>query len=253
MPENISNRKALPKMTGTALIPLSPKEQAQLVNYNAATCALEKAVEFDDVKGIRDVGVAWRAYASQAKDTKLREMAEELRLRAERRAGEMLLGMKGRGELAPGISEGTVKVGGTGPGRKGATIKTPENINITRIADLGITRNQSADWQRLAKQSDEQFEQTVADAKVPRKRTATIVNNTNNSGPATVVDDTDAGNTPENSLLAIRKWAELAGCYAPEALKEARNNDYTDRAAVREVTQIINDLLKTWTKVLGVL
>jgi hypothetical protein len=62
----------------------------QLVRYNAAKKALAEAKAVDEVKQLHDVSAAMRAYAIQAKDKQLEVDASEIRIRAERRLGEML-------------------------------------------------------------------------------------------------------------------------------------------------------------------
>ena len=116
-----------------------------LTKYDAARYALSMAVQVDEVKDIRDKAEAMAAYARQAKDTELVQWATEIKVRAERRAGQMLAEM----DLKPGVKP----IGHTiGP--------------ITQtLADIGISKNESSRWQKLAAVTDTQFEEAVAAAK----------------------------------------------------------------------------------------
>jgi hypothetical protein len=101
-----------------------------LMRYDAARAALVEANRFDEVKAIGDKRRCKNT--RRAKDPDLIQMATDLRLRAERRAGEMLKEMAEKGERDPG-----------GRGRIGSRPKT-------QLGDLGITWSQSSRWQKLA-------------------------------------------------------------------------------------------------------
>jgi hypothetical protein len=65
-------------------------EPVALVRYDAACRAIAEAKSVDEVKHIRGVAAALRAYAKQAKNRQMEIDAAEIRIRAERRVGEMI-------------------------------------------------------------------------------------------------------------------------------------------------------------------
>lgn len=119
---------------------------ANLAKYNAARKALAEARRVDEVKSIRDKAVALQAYGKQAKDTTLITQATEIRLRAERRAGELLRDMEKNRGAVPGKT-----------GRKGK----PVLDDRPKLADLGINKTQSSRWQQLAVLDPNTFESKV--------------------------------------------------------------------------------------------
>lgn len=125
----------------------------QLTKYEAARNALQVASTVDEVKDIRDKSEAMAAYARQAKDKELLKWATEIKVRAERRAGQMLAEM-------PKATGAKMKGGTTG----GPIVVPPANDAQT-LAEIGVTKNESSRWQKLAAVSDEQFESAVASAK----------------------------------------------------------------------------------------
>src|SRR6516165_4745598 len=110
-----------------------------LARYDAACRALAAAHRVDEVKTIRDKAVAMQAYAKQANDTTLIKQATEIRMRAERRAGELLIEMAERGER---------HVGGSGANQHKQ--KSQAATPAPTLSDLGITKTQSSRWQELA-------------------------------------------------------------------------------------------------------
>lgn len=128
-----------------------------LIRYEAARTALAEAHRVDEVKDIRDKAEAMAAYARQAKDQELILWATEIKVRAERKAGEMLGQMKERGELASprdGVKFGANKHLSDAPTSAPST-----------LSDLGLSKEQSQRWQQLASMTDEHFEAAVATAK----------------------------------------------------------------------------------------
>jgi hypothetical protein len=117
-----------------------------LVRYDAMCHAIAAAYKIDEVKDIRDKALALQRYAQQAKNVEAERQACEIRLRAERRAGR-LLAAKEKAKRGP------AKASGQGSQRVTSDHET--------LADLGVSKKQSSDWQKLATVPEEQFEKAV--------------------------------------------------------------------------------------------
>jgi hypothetical protein len=127
---------------------------ASLVRYEAARNALAEAHRVDEVKDIRDKAEAMAAYARQAKDSELIQYATEIKVRAERRCGELLA----RTEKNTGARMNGRALGG-------ASVVERHDSRSPTLADMGLTRDESSRYQQLAAMPAEHFETAVATAK----------------------------------------------------------------------------------------
>ena len=138
-----------PLALGPRVLDNSIRMTFELVRYDAARKALAAAHRVDEVKRIHDKATALLAYAKQAGDYELQNKAAEIRIFAERRAGELLVDMHATGQ------------------RQGKEGGRPAKVSsATTLPKLGITRDQSSKWQRLAKLIDDAtFERALIRAK----------------------------------------------------------------------------------------
>jgi DNA N-6-adenine-methyltransferase (Dam) len=120
------------------------EESRQITLLDGAAAALQAATTVGHVKEIRDRAGAAREYGRRAKDRRMIALADRVLYQAERRTGEILLGMKTAGELLDSKN-----------GRR------PKGSSVTRLSDLGISFDESARWQRLAKMPKKAFEETL--------------------------------------------------------------------------------------------
>jgi len=135
-----------PSVIGSANHPCSGPAESRLVRYDAMVRAIDAAFEVDEVKDIRDQAIAFEVYARQAKNTEAERKACEIRLRAERKAGKLLKQMeKAKGALRPGNTA------------------SPREEETPTLADRGVSKKQSSDWQKLADIPEQEFEAALTD------------------------------------------------------------------------------------------
>jgi hypothetical protein len=145
--------------------------EGSLVKYEAARQALAEAHRVDEVKDIRDKAMALQVYAQQAKDRDLIEHATEIRLRAERRLGEMMAEQpKAKGAREPGTNRGTTRVDEkpTSPPSAAASPfpeTLPPSPRPITLADAGIDKNLANRARKAAALSEVQFETSLSQAK----------------------------------------------------------------------------------------
>lgn len=116
----------------------------QLVRYEQAVRALAACKAVDEVKSWADKAAAMQAYGRMAKDKTMEVDAAEIRIRAERRLGEMIAAQK----AATGLAK---------PGPK--SLVTHEGS--PKLADAGISYDLSSRAQKLAAVPEAEFEAEV--------------------------------------------------------------------------------------------
>ena len=122
-----------------------------LVKYDAACQALAIAKTTDEVKDIRDKAEAMRSYARQAKNKTLEVDAAEIRMRAERRLGELIV----RQKETVGLNTG-------GGDTSGPSLVEGPDAPPT-LASAGIGYKLSSTAQKLAAVPEAQFEEKIGE------------------------------------------------------------------------------------------
>ena len=136
----------------------------QLVRYDAMCRAIQSCEEYDEVKEIRDRAVALEVYAAQAMNMEAERSARVIRIRAERRAGQMLKEGKRKGQIR----------------KKGRPKKMSDG---TTFSKPNITRDQSSKWQQLADVPEGKFEEALTSDQLPS--TEEIINRQKKLKPMT--------------------------------------------------------------------
>ena len=123
----------------------------ELVRYDAMCRAIQAAHAVDEVKDIRDKARAMEMYFRQARNREAEDQARDIRLRGERKGGELLRDM-------------AKATGAKMEGRKpdGAP-RWSDDPTAETLAKLGISKQQSSDWQKLAAIPEAEFEADLAD------------------------------------------------------------------------------------------
>jgi hypothetical protein len=115
-----------------------------LIRYDTMCRAIDAAYRVDEVKDIRDKASALEHYARQAKNIEAERQACEIRLRAERKCGQLLKKTVKRGQ----------------PSKK-------ESYPRDSLKQNGISHVQSSQWQKLGAVSQAEFDSALAQAEKP--------------------------------------------------------------------------------------
>ncbi len=119
------------------------------LRYDEMCRAIARAYAVDEAKTLMDQATAIEVYAHQSQNIEAERQACEIRMRATRRLGQLLAAReKAKGAAQPGV------------GRKGRAGMMSQQT--TPLVDLGITRDQSSRYRRLAAVPEPAFEAALA-------------------------------------------------------------------------------------------
>jgi len=125
----------------------------ELTHFNKAKNELALATSVDEIKTIRGKAEALRAYAKQAGESlEMQNQCAEIKIRAERRAGEII----------PEKIE------------HGGDRRSESRLHDETLKDLDITRTQSHRWQAIASVPEEAFEEHIAQTKAGGKELTSV-------------------------------------------------------------------------------
>lgn len=147
----------------TALVALPSEQMAAVApNWHAMQTAIATCERVDEIKDLADKAVALRAYFAQSRDVDNEIVAMRIRLRAERRLGELIGQEQQAGRLAKPGGDGRNQHGG-GP-----------SSTTTTLNEIGIPRDRSARAQELARVPVEQFEAALHNGKPSARSIAAL-------------------------------------------------------------------------------
>lgn len=137
-----------------------------LVLYEAMVSAIAECARIDEIKDIRDKAMALEMYHRQANNFEAEREAANVRLRAERRAGELLR------DLARAKVPNPLGAGGKSGKIVGSNDATQQSAYAAALEDHGISRQTAHRYQALAAVPEKVFEDALSG---PEKPTAVRV------------------------------------------------------------------------------
>lgn len=139
-------------MAANGIVPLRSGEMAKVApNWSAMKDAIVACDKIDEVRKLSDQAMTLRAYFVQSKDVDNELAAMRIRLRAERRFGELIAQEQKAGTLA-----------GKGTHRGNQHTGNIASDDISKLSDHGITPDRSARAQALARVPAKDFEAALS-------------------------------------------------------------------------------------------
>lgn len=215
------------QMSKTA--PIGGAYTRQLQSLRASMHALDSARTVPEIKQIRDQAEAVRTFAHNAKlGLELQNQAAEIKLRAERKAGDLLRTMR----------------------LKGGDRRSKHHHERLTLAQLGIDQNQSKRWQKQASVSEKKFHDFIryANAHGLELTSAALLRLANQefptqnySGPHRNRKDEPAQINPVEVVEELENHCQLLNRILSPLCGESKSNDLRN-VEKRTVLRLLNEM-----------
>jgi hypothetical protein len=130
------------------------QQMTGLVRYDAMVRAIAICCKVDEALEIRSQAAMLKVYQQQAGNHEAERQAATIRIRAERKVGELTLEMEKRPGTRTDLEPRSTTV-------QGSTTKQAQ------LAAEGISRKQAAQWEQLAAIPEDRFKAALAEAERP--------------------------------------------------------------------------------------
>jgi hypothetical protein len=164
--------------------------------YEAMCTAIAECAAVDEVKDMRDKAMALQVYARQAQNFEAERKAQEVRVRAEKRAGELL---KVRTAAPRGGDRKSDEY------QKSHEMTFDPTPHPESLQAIGVSKQQASQWRQLADVPDEVFEAAIADTDEPLSASRIIERHDAATQPAPV----PAEPVEKVDKRAIHLWGTL--------------------------------------------
>lgn len=200
--------------------------------YDRMCSAIAECVRVDEAKDIRDKALALEAYYRQARNLDAEREAANVRLRAERRVGELLKDLA-RAEPSERAERANQSMGRSSP----EVTNVSPSAYAAALSEHGISRQTAHKFQALANIPEPVFERALA---APEKPTT--------KGVITRANLRDPTPTPRVSDRALTLWGDLRnfernGFFGADCRVLYAEMTDAMRADVRRLVPQVKDLL----------
>ncbi|MBP9149229.1 MAG: hypothetical protein KBG00_10655 [Rhodoferax sp.] len=124
----------------------------EIIRYEAMVYAIAECHAIDEVKDIRDKAMALELYAKQARNTDAERKASEIRLRAERRTGELLK------DLARATPQTANQLGENQHSRTPASVAADQNTEVVAATSQPSPYRQAIDQAQIPERTAQRYQ-----------------------------------------------------------------------------------------------